>query len=280
MTRRVLALRLAGPLQAWSATSRFNRRETDLWPTKSGVLGLLAAAQGLRRGDSIEQLLGLALGIRADQPGKLLRDYHTISTLTGDPLLSAATNSKGTQKATSPKKFTSVTERFYLQDACFVVAVEGPADFVNHLAHAVSQPAFPLYLGRRSCVLSRPPLIREGGQVTWDVGVRELLERIPWQGRLTWPGQSAPSRLPVVCDLTADTVVDEDADVDERIDVPISFAPSQRGMMARRVVAGWVEPPGLGTPAVAGTGETPPNTDTCRLPNRQRDSFNDFELLE
>ena len=102
MTTRVLALRLAGPLKAWSSTSRFNRRETDLWPTKSGVLGLLAAAQGLRRGDIIEKLLNLNLGVRVDQPGTLLRDYHTVSSLTGEPLLSSTATAKGAQKVTSP----------------------------------------------------------------------------------------------------------------------------------------------------------------------------------
>ena len=58
----VLLLRLKGPLQSWGDSSRFTRRETRQEPTKSGVLGLLAAAQGRRRGDPIEDLAGLAFG--------------------------------------------------------------------------------------------------------------------------------------------------------------------------------------------------------------------------
>ena len=40
----VLLLQLAGPLQSWGAASRFARRSTENAPTKSGLVGLLAAA--------------------------------------------------------------------------------------------------------------------------------------------------------------------------------------------------------------------------------------------
>jgi len=42
-----LLLRLAAPLQAWGADSKFETRKTAREPTKSGVIGLLAAALGL-----------------------------------------------------------------------------------------------------------------------------------------------------------------------------------------------------------------------------------------
>ena len=38
-----LLLRLAAPLQAWGADSKFETRKTAREPTKSGVIGLLAA---------------------------------------------------------------------------------------------------------------------------------------------------------------------------------------------------------------------------------------------
>lgn len=50
----VLLLQLAGPLQSWGDSSRFVRRETRNEPTKSGVIGMLASAQGRTREDSIE----------------------------------------------------------------------------------------------------------------------------------------------------------------------------------------------------------------------------------
>ena len=42
-----LLLRLAAPLQSWGSDSKFETRKTDREPTKSGVVGLLAAALGL-----------------------------------------------------------------------------------------------------------------------------------------------------------------------------------------------------------------------------------------
>lgn len=58
-----LLLRLAAPLQAWGADSKFETRKTGREPTKSGVIGLLAAALGLRR-DEREALLRYWAAVR------------------------------------------------------------------------------------------------------------------------------------------------------------------------------------------------------------------------
>ena len=79
----VLLLRLAGPLQAWGVKSKFSIRATELAPTKSGILGMLAAAVGRRRTDPVEDLLTLGFGVRKDQPGTVIRDLHTAHTLDG-----------------------------------------------------------------------------------------------------------------------------------------------------------------------------------------------------
>ena len=76
----VLLLRLAGPLQSWGVKSRFTVRATELAPTKSGIIGMLAAAVGRRRTDPIEDLLSLRFGVRKDQPGRVIRDFHTART--------------------------------------------------------------------------------------------------------------------------------------------------------------------------------------------------------
>ena len=44
-----LLLRLQGPMQSWGTTSRFDERDTQLEPSKSGVLGLVCAALGRDR---------------------------------------------------------------------------------------------------------------------------------------------------------------------------------------------------------------------------------------
>ena len=74
-----LLLRLAAPLQSWGSDSKFETRKTDREPTKSGVVGLLAAALGLRRDDTegLARLNGLRFAVRADQEGSLLDVLRT-----------------------------------------------------------------------------------------------------------------------------------------------------------------------------------------------------------
>ena len=94
-----LLLRLAAPLQAWGADSKFETRKTGREPTKSGVIGLLAAALGLRRDEreALARLTGLRFGVRVEREGQLLVDYHTAKT--------------------QDEKTSYVTYRHYLQDA-------------------------------------------------------------------------------------------------------------------------------------------------------------------
>ncbi|MBI4285283.1 MAG: type I-E CRISPR-associated protein Cas5/CasD, partial [Chloroflexi bacterium] len=75
-----LFLRLAGPMQSWGTSSRFQLRRTDLYPSKSGVLGMLLCAKGVRREDSrpeLERLTSLLMGVRVDESGTTDWDYHT-----------------------------------------------------------------------------------------------------------------------------------------------------------------------------------------------------------
>ena len=74
-----LLLRLVGPMQSWGTTSRFDQRDTGKEPSKSGVIGLLAAAMGIDRENwtDLEPLTHLSMGIRHDRPGMPKRDYQT-----------------------------------------------------------------------------------------------------------------------------------------------------------------------------------------------------------
>ncbi|WP_435131455.1 type I-E CRISPR-associated protein Cas5/CasD [Actinacidiphila sp. bgisy144] len=74
----VLLIRLAGPIQSWGVASRFARRDTHPRPTKSGVIGLCAAALGLDRDEPLGELAAVLFGVRADHPGVPLRDFHTV----------------------------------------------------------------------------------------------------------------------------------------------------------------------------------------------------------
>ena len=142
-----LLLRLAAPLQAWGTESRFNTRQTGTAPSKSAVIGLLAAALGRKRDADLRDLRALRFGVRTDQPGTLLRDYHMVHYLK------------------KSKETADVTYRYYLSDAVFLVGLEGDdLCFLNALEEALKSPAYPLFLGRRSC----PPTL------PLALGIREL----------------------------------------------------------------------------------------------------------
>ncbi|MGP3944985.1 type I-E CRISPR-associated protein Cas5/CasD [Streptomyces sp. 6N106] len=245
-SQAVLLLRLAGPLQAWGSRSAFNRRETNAEPTKSGVIGLLAAAAGRAREEPLDELLPLRLGIRVDQPGTLLRDYHTVSDYRGRALPQAGVSAKGLQRPTSPPKHTHVTTRYYLQDAVFLAAVGGSRELMKTLDHAVRAPAFPLALGRRSCPPTQPVSLglREGS-------LEDVLGDEPWQAsrraREQYAAQCGRERdldCPLYPARIDRSVTIEDPEGDDVLhDSPVSFDPYARSFTSRRVRHGWLSIP-------------------------------------
>ncbi|QDY76803.1 type I-E CRISPR-associated protein Cas5/CasD [Streptomyces qinzhouensis] len=213
----VLLVRLAAPLQSWGVASRFLRRDTHTRPTKSGVIGLCAAALGLPRGpdpraqgagsakdgsgDPLAELTPLLFGVRADHPGKPVRDYHTVGAgryplrprdlvtdhrraaalapvlesaegaafghhelddWYGAPKKIAADPRSGTLVSAEPRRNALITERWYLADAAFLVGLQHhDRALLERIAHALEHPARLLWLGRKSC----PP----SGQIALDV---------------------------------------------------------------------------------------------------------------
>jgi CRISPR system Cascade subunit CasD len=202
-----LLIRLAGPMQAWGASSRYSRRDTQQEPTKSGVLGLLAAAQGLRRTDELEHLASLKFGVRVDQPGSLLRDFQVARSL-------------------DEKKTFPLSYRYYLSDAVFVAGVEGESSLIEALSSALKNPTFPLYLGRRSCPPSFPLLLS-----TSDESLEESLRRFPWQAAEWYRAKQAPR---VALRIALDGADGVEGDMVK--DVPVSFDPRHRRYEWRTVV--------------------------------------------
>lgn len=144
-----VALRLHGPMQAWGGPVIGDNRPTLPFPTRSGVLGLVAACMGVLRGNS-ERLIAIADGtrvhIRVDAPGTPLVDDQTIQD----------------NPSASSTRQTIQSKRTYLCDASFVaVVVPGPHVSVGEVARAVQFPVFSPFLGRRTCVPSTPLLIAE-----------------------------------------------------------------------------------------------------------------------
>lgn len=226
----VLALRLAGPLQSWGVDSKFTRRRTGTEPSKSGVVGLLAAASGLRRTDPLEHLLSLRLGVRVDQPGQVVKDFQTE--------IRRETSRSGDVTA----KAMPLSYRYYLGDAVFLAMLEGPAPLLEGLEEALRRPAFPLFLGRRSC----PP----AGPVTLGLREGSLEQRLQDWAWLASRHEMRRHREPVV-DLSITCDAQAGAPTDDTVhDQPVSFDPRRRVYAWRRVVRGSVQ---VVNPLVTGT---------------------------
>lgn len=208
----VLLLRLAGPLQSWGSAARFARRTTESAPTKSGVIGLLAAAQGRRRDADLSDLAALEFGVRVDQPGTRLRDFHTAhhsDTLKAMPL----------------------SERFYLADAVFVAGVSGEAGLVQRLYEALLEPVFLPYLGRRSCPPARPVTIAEPLEGELEQTLREARwEASGWYRRqhaASFRRRGRPAPEEARLDLLLESRLGAVPEMTLR-DLPMSFDPRHR----------------------------------------------------
>jgi len=191
-----LLVRLVGPMQSWGSRSRFDWRDTERETTKSGVLGLCAAALGRRRQDPIEDLASLRFGVRVDREGTLREEYQTaMGVIKADGTLPPSSRP-------NHPKFTVVSHRFYLADAAFLVGLEGPRETLTEIEKALRRPAFSLYLGRRGYVPSEPVFFPGGGLV--EEGLEEalagwppLMENLPESVRYALevsPGFSAGAR--------------------------------------------------------------------------------------
>ena len=139
---RTILLKFSGPLQSWGTDSHFETRHTDFHPSKSAVLGLIAASLGWRRDDErIADLNRFCFAVRVDQPGSLLKDYHTA-------------HKPEVKNGGIVSYRTYVTTRYYLQDAVFVVAL-GIQEIkeADEIVKALRTPYFQTYMGRRALPL-------------------------------------------------------------------------------------------------------------------------------
>ncbi len=230
-----LLLRLAGPMQSWGTRSRFAyEREAGREPSKSGVVGLLAAALGRPREAPVDDLAALTIGVRIDAPGSVQVDYHTVG----------GTNRKGDSYGVATVgggMRTAVTHRYYLANARFLVGLEShDLALLQKLDAALAAPHWPLSLGRRSFVPSEPirlpdepprgPGLRSGS-------VEDVLSAYvePEQDDMA-PAVQQRRDYDNIDDVTL--VLDDDFDPSKpgdpgmpremRRDVPVSFDPANR----------------------------------------------------
>lgn len=178
--QNTLFLRLAGPMQSWGTSSRFQLRRTDDYPSKSGVLGMLLCAMGVRRECSslkLQPLTPLLMGVRVDRSGTLDWDYHTAGAKIGI----RRADGKGPKKTKSTGEYeTLLSRRQYLYDASFLIALQGATNTIIDCAKALNNPVWPLFLGRKCCIPAEPVFAGTGSFDT----LTGALSSIPWQPRI------------------------------------------------------------------------------------------------
>ena len=174
---KTILLKFAGPMQSWGTDSHFETRHTDLYPSKSAVIGLIGAALGIRRDD------------------KSICDFDR----------------------------TYVTERYYLEDAVFVVAISHEDDnFIEKIYEALKRPYFQMFLGRRSI-----PVLADFILGNFDGDIRTALEKCEWQAKDYYKKRYNTSQKSL--DIYCDKGVFDNADREIlRQDKVISFSNKNR----------------------------------------------------
>lgn len=247
-----MLLTLKGPMQSWGTSSRFTKRRTSSEPSKSGIIGLLAAAQGRRRVDPIEDLVDLKMAVRIDQPGTRERDFHTTHSLvengTKETIVYTRSDLDKLSDAEKKKIKYTLTDRYYLADAVFVVGLSGETSLIEALNEALLKPRFPLYLGRRAFPPMTPlrPKLSEGNLVDelaaypWQAAPwyqKKISRKTDWSSSSPLDLENGKVSLEVVADL--DLLPEErreDCIFDQVHDVPLSFDSHHRQYEWRDVV--------------------------------------------
>jgi len=222
-----LLLRLVAPMQSWGVSGRFTVRDTAREPSKSGVVGILAAALGRSRTAPLDDLAALRMGVRIDKPGRVEVDYHTAQQVY-----------RANPKA-RPQE-TAVSRRYYLADAAFLAGLESDdTAFLTHLHQALRNPRWTLYLGRKAFVPAEPIWLQDGLR---DTPLLQALANYPWLGRdlKAWEALTA---LRVMLEDPQGPII--------RYDHPISFRSDRRRYAPRRLSLHFTSRPPFQTSSTA-----------------------------
>lgn len=179
-----LVFRLYGHLQGWGTTAVGELRPVLNHPSKSGLIGFIASALGIRRGDedNLRALFdNLKCAVSVDSYGKKLSDYHTVQSA----VLSSGTRAytRKDEMGKASKVPTILSSREYMQDAIYSVCIWSNKEpgLIDKLENALKKPGFIPFLGRRSCPLSLPvfPLKIQSENVLEAFHIYENKEKLP-----------------------------------------------------------------------------------------------------
>ena len=198
-------------MQAWGTHSRFEYRDTEREPTFSGIIGIIAAAEGLPRGADLSEYHQLVITVRVDREGELDREFQTaLDVITADGKLS---------------RDAQIIRRDFLADAAFHVAVEGPYSLIKRIFAALHRPRYPLFLGRKSYLPSIP--IVYPGEESYVDSEEDALSFLCGLPLLPSGIDSPISRHELIAgDKTKEirfVVPHTDSSVETRQDIPLNF---------------------------------------------------------
>jgi len=229
-----LGLWLDGPMQSWGHMSRFQRRTTGLFPSKSGVIGLIAAAMGvdaryfpndLKSREMAESAIGKLATLRMTAVAfprksgvRRLEDYHTVLS---------------TRQASGGINSDAVlTRREYLLDIRFGIILSptvktGPC-LCDQIVEALNNPRWGLWLGRKTCIPATPVLA---------IGFPFVNYEEVWQSLLKHAGEEQTQSIGEFD--REEEIIDADSNAtDTRADQPSVFGPTnqERRFNPRRIL--------------------------------------------
>jgi CRISPR system Cascade subunit CasD len=156
---------LSAPLASWGEIAVGEARGSWDRPSRSAVLGLLAAALGITREDQEGHDAldaGYGLGVLLAARGELLVDFHTAQTAAEAEIRKAF----GKQRPMTRRALLSVVERQTIlsrrelrEDALAIACVWARADArwpLEELKQALERPVFTLYAGRKANAFGLP----------------------------------------------------------------------------------------------------------------------------
>lgn len=204
----VLLLKISPPMQSWGVSDKFTVfRKTNRYPTKSGVIGMIASSLGWDRDHDLSRLASLRMGVRIDSKGSMEYDYQTARAV-GD-------------------KNSKLSKKYYLEDAVFIVGLESDdIEWLHEIMDALNDPVYTIFAGRKSYPLN-PDMVM--GIKTGE-SIESAFSSLPWEG-------SGHSQRKV------ETIIDStDTDSNALInDYPVSYAFGNRKWTSRPVRCDWIE---------------------------------------
>lgn len=150
-----LLLTLYAPLASWGEIAVGEERGSWDRPSRSAVLGLIAAALGIDRLDQAGHDAldaGYRVAVRLDAPGIPLTDYHTAQTVGASALRHRPPATRAVLLNAGERQ-TVLSRRLYRQDALATVALWQTPDArwpLEELAVALRAPMYTLFAGRKS----------------------------------------------------------------------------------------------------------------------------------